>query len=464
MVHKKLWFLLAVMILVTGVVNVPASAQTSGDDSTFVVRVYFSKNTDVDQLADSLDTLEVDRDNGWLLAEVTSDEYTQLKKTYRVVIDKNYTAALSAPLQEQTIQEDASIPGKSCIHTVEEILASMNALANKYPSLVEKIDIGDSWKKQDSGGSEGYDLVVLKITNKTIPGPKPALFLMGSTHGTEVFSGETALLFGKYILKKYNVDANITAMLDNYELHLLPIYNPDGYKIAETGFKQRKNDDRANGECPVPSQPSSMFGIDLNRNSSFHWDTNLGSSEDPCNNHYRGPSAQSEPETQAMENYVSIIFADRRGDGMEDAAPDDYQGMFISLHTPGKLVMYPWGETRTLAPNYTALSILAQGLASFPRYRPGATSYLTNLRTGESAEWAYGTLGVPAFTIEMEITDGALTCSKFTKRTYPAIQKSLVYAFKNVHHPYLTPTGPEVSKISSTIKKKETDRSGYSNQ
>jgi carboxypeptidase T len=46
-------------------------------------------------------------------------------------------------------------------------------------------------------------------------------------------------------------------------------------------------------------------GVDLNRNYSFKWALDdKGSSSDPCDSSYRGSGPFSEPETQAMRNWM----------------------------------------------------------------------------------------------------------------------------------------------------------------
>src|SRR3990172_2758111 len=56
----------------------------------------------------------------------------------------------------------------------------------------------------------------------------------------------------------------------------------------------RKNR-RNNGGC---------FGVDLNRNYPYGWGYDNGSSNNPCSDTYRGPSAGSEPESQAIRNFI----------------------------------------------------------------------------------------------------------------------------------------------------------------
>jgi carboxypeptidase T len=58
-----------------------------------------------------------------------------------------------------------------------------------YSTLVELVDMGDSWDKVTAGGPAGYDLQGMVVTNENIAGPKPRFFLMGAIHARE-YRGE----------------------------------------------------------------------------------------------------------------------------------------------------------------------------------------------------------------------------------------------------------------------------------
>ncbi len=47
-------------------------------------------------------------------------------------------------------------------------------------------------------------------------------------------------------------------------------------------------------------------GVDLDRNFPFDWD-GAGSSSDPCDDTFRGPSQFSEPETRALRDYIMSL-------------------------------------------------------------------------------------------------------------------------------------------------------------
>ena len=86
---------------------------------------------------------------------------------YRVEVDEAETANLVAPRHIDPDDTD-SIPGYPCYRTVEENDATLAQLAEDYPTLATLTEIGDSWDKAMAGGSPGYDIWRLNITNQVI--------------------------------------------------------------------------------------------------------------------------------------------------------------------------------------------------------------------------------------------------------------------------------------------------------
>ncbi|NIV31745.1 MAG: peptidase M14, partial [Anaerolineae bacterium] len=183
--------------------------------------------------------------------------------------------------------QTSGIPGYPCYRTVEETHADLSTLAADHPDLASWLDVGDSWEKV-TGALPGYDLHALVLTNRAVPGPKPKFLLMAAIHARELATAELAARFAEGLVADYGTDPDVTWLLDYFELHVLPMTNPDGRKQAESGEYWRKNTDDDDGCAIFP-----YYGTDLNRNSSFHWG---GASTSPCYETYQGPSAASEPE------------------------------------------------------------------------------------------------------------------------------------------------------------------------
>jgi len=420
---------------------VPATAQPFAD--YVVARVYYQSRADLEQLAVFLDIWEVNQAEGYLVALLSPSNYALLEQSgYALSIDQAQTALLNQQLEALPGQSPDSIPGYPCYRTVEETYATITNLAEDYPQLAELIDIGDSWEKTTPDGPIGYDIYALRLTNEEFGNldAKPTFFLMAEIHAREYVTAETATRFAEYLLANYHLDADITWLLDHYRVYILTMTNPDGRKHAENGYYWRKNTNITNGCINDWSG-----GTDLNRNHSFHWG---GASNDPCAETYQGPEAASEPETRVLQNFILSILTDQRGADDTDIAPADTTGLLISLHSHGQLVLWPWGWTATDAPNHLELQTLGRRLAYFNDYLPqqGYELYPT---TGTSDDWAYGELGIAAYTFEMGTTFFQ-DCTSFESTINPDNLEALLFAFKAARLPYMDPSGPRVINLTIT--------------
>ncbi len=419
----------------------PEAAPLPHTDQDWIVRLYYQDMERLAALASRYDVFEhANHEAGYVDARLRTAEFLELQQAgYRVDIDAERTARANQ-LPDRTTSLLGGIPGYECYRTVEETFSTLNQLATNYPGLVTLVDIGDSWEKMQPGGAAGYDLLVMVLSSKSKPGPKPRFFLMAEHHARELTTSETALRFAEDLLAGYGTDADATWLLDYYEIHILPVANPDGRKWAEQGYLWRKNTSNTNGCGSFPD-----YGTDLNRNCGFKWG-GIGSSSLPCDLTYRGPEAVSEPENQAIQSYVRSIFPDQRGPADTDPAPATTTGLVISLHSYSQLVLYPWGWTTASAPNVTALKALGCKFGYYNRYAVQASTALY-ATTGSVDDWVYGELGVPSYTFEMG-TDFFQGCAFFQTNIYPANRPALYYAFKACRQPYLNPAGPEVTQVT----------------
>ena len=413
-----------------------------------VVRITYRSPEEAETLLSALDVFEESCGQHCLVALVSPEEYQNLVDEGRlVVIDQARTAQLAADVAlvqqafaagEQAIN---AIPGYACYRTVEETYNSLAALAAANPQIATWTDIGDSWEKVTPNGAAGYDLYSLKLTNSAMPGPKPKFFLMAAIHAREYATAELATRFAEELIAKYNVDPDVTWLLDYVEIHIVPQVNPDGRKKAETGLLWRKNTDNNDG-CNT----ASSWGTDLNRNSSFKWNMG-GSSSSACNETYRGPSAASEPEVQVIQTYASSILTDQRGPNDTDAAPADAQDVFITLHSYGQLVLYPWGWTTTPPPNVAQLATLGRKFGYYNGYQVCSGPICLYSTSGTTDDYTYGEFGTASYTFELG-TAFFQSCSSFTSDILPKNMPALYYAAKAARRPYQNPAGPDALNLS----------------
>ena len=408
--------------------------------------------------------LESNWKGGYIVLQLGDEDIAKLKAfKFRVVKDEAFTAkhaamiqrlraagspnilgASGARLAERAAESGESIPSYPCYETVEETFAAAKGFTTTYPKLAAWIDGGDSWEKTQ--GSGGYDMGVLKLTNKDTTGPngeaKPKLFINSGLHAREYATAPLILAFAKQLLTGYGKDADSTWILDHHEVHLMLQTNPDGRKKAEGGLMWRKNTNK--NYCGANSNSR---GADLNRNFTYTWNIThgSGSSGNACAETYRGPSPHSEPETQAVEEYARSIWADRRGPNQGDAAPADTSGIHLDVHSYSELVLWPWGHVKQTAPNGVAMQTLGRKLAYFNGYTPEQSIglYPTD---GTSDDVSYGELGVAAMTFEIG-TSFFQSCTSYENTIKPKNLPALVYMAKVVRTPYLTPAGPDVTTL-----------------
>ncbi len=424
-------------------VTVPAPLPDSlPGEGPWVVRAHFSDRQMVADLAAWREPWQVSYDENILLVDVGRAEYERMIAAgFRLEIDEKLTAQMNHS-QFRLPGQIAGIPGYPCYRTVQETYLAASEIAGTHPNLATWVDMGDSWEKVTPDGSPGYDLRVLRLSNAAVPGPKPKLLLISALHAREYATAELTTRFAEYLVDNYNLDADVTWLLDYHEIHLLLIANPDGRVQAETGLSWRKNTNE--NYC---SPTSTSRGADLNRNFAFQWNCCGGSSGLECDSTYRGPVAASEPETQVVQDYMRAIFPDQRDADLDSAAPVDATGLYIDVHSHGELVVWPWGFDYPPAPNGSALQTLGRKLAHFNEYYPeqAAELYPTD---GASDDSAYGELGVAAYTFELG-NAFFQSCSYFENEIVPGNIPAFLYAASVARTPYLTPAGPDVLQLEA---------------
>src|SRR5436190_3657016 len=318
-----------------------------------VVRVYFRDIAERDRLATEFGAEEVATLGGYLTVYADQSTYNELlQRGLRVEIDQEATRRANNPYLFGKDSPDTFFGG---YYTVEEMQSFLDAKVTANPTLAQKVDFGDSWCKTHPGSCtlpspyNGYDLWAMHITNQAIPGPKPVFWYDGAIHAREIAVPEVAMRLISWLLDNYNTNADAHWLVDYHDIWIVPMLNPDGHHIVEAGgaspYYQRKNSNNTNGCTTWPPSASVQFGTDNNRNFPFLWGCCNGSSTASCDQTYRGPSAGSDPETQAVMNQVRALIADQRGPNNTDPGPITATGVLQSMHSNAALDLYPCGWT-----------------------------------------------------------------------------------------------------------------------
>ena len=225
---------LSLMAITVTASNHPIGSAASTNNQPLVVRIYYTTPAQLSALRSKIDVWAVYPDRGYVDAQVWPDQVvTLLAQGYRIEVDRVRTAQLNR-LGQYLPGQINGIPGYPCYRTVEETYTTAQNIVSAHPDLAQWIDIGDSWEKTTAGGDPGYDLMVLKLTNQAVPGPKPKFFAMSSVHAREYTPAELNTRFAEYLINNYGSDPDVTWLLDYNEVQLLLQANPDGRKKAET--------------------------------------------------------------------------------------------------------------------------------------------------------------------------------------------------------------------------------------
>ena len=432
---------------------------------TLVMRVYFRDRAERDRLAHELHPEEVPTTGGYLTIIRDRDLYYGLTaRGLRVEIDEKSSRNLSDP----QIMLDTFYGGYK---TVEEIYAFLDQKVAQFPNLVEKVDIGDSWCKSNPGSCvlpspwNGYDLYVLRITNRNIPGPKPVFWADGDIHAREIATPEVVMRLIDHLLNNYDANADVHWLLDYHDIYLMPVVNPDGHHIVEAGgggnspYLHRKNGNNfGGGACSWPPTSSNSSGVDNNRNFPFKWGCCNGSSGLLCAQTYRGTSAGSEPEDMAIVNKLRTLVPDQRGPGDTDPAPITATGVYQNIHTVVPVNLFTWGWSPTQMPNFAETRNIAAHMsapnAGGNGYPYGSIIDQLYPVDGGSIDWAYGELGMAAFSTELSGQNFLPSYSCIdnpgcgsSQGIWPENRQMFLYLAKIARTPYLTSHGPDANTV-----------------
>ncbi len=196
-------------------------------------------------------------------------------------------------------------PGNSGYFTYAEMISKMQAMQIAYPSLVQVFTIGNS--------ANGNAIYGVKISdNVTVDEGESEVLYTGLQHAREAIGGTSLIFFLQFLGENYNTDPRVKALVDHRAIYIIPCVNPDGYMYNYSGASAsypvtggglwRKNRRNTGGGA-------SNIGVDLNRNYGIDWG-NCSGATSSCGSNvktddtYYGPGAFSEPETQAVRNFV----------------------------------------------------------------------------------------------------------------------------------------------------------------
>jgi hypothetical protein len=182
-------------------------------------------------------------------------------------------------------------------HTFEEVYTFLDSIVPLYPDIVIMDTASTSHVKE-------FKIPVLKISdNPELEEDEPAIGYDGLIHSREPVSMEVCLKLIEYLLSNYGSNPQVTEWVDNIEVFIIPMLNPDGWNYVCEDFEENNywyknlHDNDSSGHFNPPCD-----GVNLNRNFDSNWEYG---DPDPCSPRYRGAYPFSEKETQLKRKFAS---------------------------------------------------------------------------------------------------------------------------------------------------------------
>ena len=259
--------------------------------------------------------------------------------------------------------------------THKEMTTFLQQIAAKYPGFTELKQIGASVEKRP--------IYAIRVGN----GKKEVLF-DAAVHAREHMSTNVVLEMIDTYTAHYAAGSsfqgyNVKSVLDNTSIWFVPMVNPDGVTLVQLGANAVANKSsvlKINGSSNFNRWKANIRGVDLNDNFDSKWSTIRGSRPGPSYMQYKGPKAFSEPESQALGNFMkSRPFKTN-----------------ISYHSSGQ-IMY-WFNYQKPA-QLKRDKALAQQLSQITGYTVMPPQYLPG--SGASGDYFIQETGMPGIVLEI---------------------------------------------------------------
>jgi len=340
-----------------------AVAHNAADHGLMIKIKYEGRNQIKDLKNAGYDITGIDLENGFIdiILNNEADAELLVNKTNLNIVSKTALNPEFAP--------------DSDYKTPDEIVEIFTQFANDYPGITELEVIGQT--------VQGRDILALKITDNPQEREldEPGILFNAMHHAREIMTPEVIIDTAEFLLTNYGTDAAVTSWVDSNEIWLVPQVNPDGNNKVWTKDSYWRKNLGAKGR-----------GVDLNRNYPYEWNGCGGSSGSVWSDTYRGPSAGSEPETQALMRLVART-----------------QPVFnISYHSYSELVLYPYGCDGERTPTREIVEGVGIEMAKLiikdsgrGTYKPGTPWDILYAVDGSDSDWMYNEYQVIPYVVEL---------------------------------------------------------------
>lgn len=322
----------------------------------------------------------------WYFVRTREGVYGYVRSSYM-----RYMRTLAA--QPTPTPTQAIVNTTEQLYSFDQMKSDIAKLYERYPGMVaSRVAIGNTmWNEQ---------IPAICIGNQSA---SKALLIDGGIHGREYMSTLLIMRQIEYLLDNQNAmydGRTIGSMLNECCIWFVPMINPDGVRISQTGLNGLNETQKNNliamnsGSTYFTRWKANGYGVDLNRNFASGWHKN----GQPSGQDYSGSYANSESETQAMVNFV------RSHPNIKAS---------INYHTTGNCIYWHYGQNGSAK---TRDKAIANKLSSITGYFLRDENY--SGKGGGFMDWMIASEKLPSFTLELG--NGSISAPQDIKY-FPAI-------------------------------------------
>ncbi len=301
-------------------------------------------------------------------------------------VSSNTTSGtISSPQKIESGIDPGAYPFKQQYLSYQQLDNWSDNLVDENSNITKKIHIGESW--------EGRDIWAIKVSDDVKKEQdEPSVLIEANIHAREWSSHQVATYYLWKLVEDYGSNETITWLVNNRQIYVIPMVNPDGYIYDGNGDLSQAENWRKNRNA---STPTSSVGVDLNRNWDIAWNEGV---DDPTSNTYHGEAPFSEKETDSIRDFILSKDIDSYND----------------IHSYAGTLLIPWAHTtnssvhdswyRDMADDMTSLtSLLGDNSQHYSYGQPDEEIGYT--APGGAYDWVYEETG--AIGLSYEIYTGA---------------------------------------------------------
>ena len=300
------------------------------------------------------------------------------------------TEDLSAYLAEMPAEGDEIVSTADAVYTYEQMVKDLYFLTTRYPDIISA-----NIAATTLDGRAVYEVLIGN------PEGSMHVVVQYGMRGNEYITSLLAMRQLEYYCEERTAgnvyrNHNYKEIFADVCIHVLPMVNPDGVSVCQFGMDALRTKaardsvkacyeyDKAAGLTKQPLESylltfgANASGVDISKNFPAGWSKYTGGAVQPSFEGYKGPSAGSEPETQAVMN----------------AADDRTKGVVI-YRAAGNLIYWDYGSEGAV---HEDSEHLAESLSTRSGYPLTALPKYDSTDAGGCADY-FIEAGIPAVSV-----------------------------------------------------------------